>query len=158
MPFILQLHTIEDTVAFATTLARLAEKGDVILLQGDLGVGKTAFCRAFIQSIQKIPEDVPSPTFTLAQTFQGKCFPVWHFDLYRLKQAEEVWELGLEEAFNEGVSLIEWPELIADMLPENCVCIRLSYGIDKGSRIAELQGVGSWEKKIEDLERMSLSG
>ena len=85
------------------------------------------------------------------QTFQGKTFPVWHFDLYRLKRPEEALELGLEDAFHEGVSLIEWPELVAELLPENCVCIRLSYGINKGSRVAELEGTGTWEGKLEHL-------
>jgi tRNA threonylcarbamoyl adenosine modification protein YjeE len=146
------LQDLQATTIFAAQLARLAEVGDVLLLQGDLGVGKTALCRAFIQSVQEAPEDVPSPTFTLVQIFQGTRYSVWHFDLYRLKQQEEAFELGLEDAFDSGVSLIEWPELIEALLPENCVSIHLSYGIDKGSRIAELQGVGTWEQKLKELQ------
>lgn len=148
----IHLDDLQATEALAASLAKAAEIGDVILLQGDLGTGKTAFCRAFIQSTQQQPEEVPSPTFTLLQTFQGERYPIWHFDLYRLKYTEEALELGLEEAFEVGVSLIEWPELISELLPENCLSIRLSYGIDKEKRIALLQGIGRWEKNLEALE------
>lgn len=145
------LHNLDDTTALAAELAAHTEAGDVLLLQGDLGVGKTAFCRAFIQSLLEIKEDVPSPTFTLVQTFQGRDFPLWHFDLYRLKHPQEAVELGIEEAFDEGVSLIEWPALIAEMLPENCLCLTFSYGIDKGARKVELQGTGTWEEKLKAI-------
>lgn len=145
------LTDIEATKTLAAHIAALADIGDVLLMQGDLGVGKTEFCRAFIQSTQETPEDVPSPTFTLVQSFTGTSYPIWHFDLYRLKTKEEALELGMEDAFGEGVSLIEWPELIETYLPDNCLCIQLSYGVDKGNRIAILQGSGTWETKLNQL-------
>lgn len=86
----------------------------MFLLVGDLGAGKTAFTRGFIQSFAGLnKEEVPSPTFTLVQTYDTEKGTIWHFDLYRLKDAEEVWELGFEDALSSGISLIEWPERIA---------------------------------------------
>lgn len=95
------------TAALAQLLAPLLRQGDVLALQGDLGAGKTTFARALINALEGPVEEVPSPTFTLVQTYQRGELEIWHFDLYRLEDPEEAWELGIEEAFSEGVSLIE---------------------------------------------------
>ena len=111
------ITTLEQTNALAASFAQLLKQGDIVALCGTLGVGKTAFTRALVQSF--LPqEEVPSPTFTLLQTYETEKFPLFHFDLYRLKQPDEVFELGIEDAFYDGVSLIEWPEKMGNILPQ----------------------------------------
>jgi len=107
---------LPDEAATAALAARIAAQvvpGDIIALRGDLGAGKTSFARAFIRACGDAHEEVPSPTFTLVQIYQSDAVAIWHFDLYRLDGAEEAWELGIEEAFASGVSLIEWPERLS---------------------------------------------
>ena len=96
------------TAALAARLAAVVRPGDIIALKGELGAGKTSFARAFIRA-RGGDETVPSPSFTLVQTYDLPGGTVWHFDLYRLRAAEEAWELGVEEAFHDGIALIEWP-------------------------------------------------
>jgi len=97
------------TAALAARIAAVAGAGDIIALKGELGTGKTAFARAFIRTCGN-QDEVPSPTFTLVQVYDAGPTAIWHFDLYRIRAAEEAWELGIEDAFIEGISLIEWPE------------------------------------------------
>jgi tRNA threonylcarbamoyl adenosine modification protein YjeE len=99
------------TSLLAQNLSQVTVAGDVWALFGTLGMGKSVFSRAFIQSLCGL-EDVPSPTFTLVQTYETPAF-----DLYRLKSPEEIWELNIEEAVNFGVCLIEWPEKAGPYLP-----------------------------------------
>lgn len=112
-------HTLTQTQKLAQSFAGLLKKGDIVALYGTLGVGKTAFSRFVIQSLCGSSEEVPSPTFTLLQTYPAEQFDIFHFDLYRLKKADEVFELGIEDAFYDGVSLIEWPEKMGSILPVN---------------------------------------
>jgi tRNA threonylcarbamoyl adenosine modification protein YjeE len=112
------------TAALAARLAALARPGDLIALSGDLGAGKTSFARAFIGA-RGGGESVPSPTFTLVQTYDLPGGAVWHFDLYRLRVAEEAWELGIEDAFESGISLIEWPEWLGALLPGRRLVVAL---------------------------------
>lgn len=113
-----------ETETLAKRVALMAQKGDVFALYGTLGMGKSVFARAFIQSLTKA-EEVPSPTFTLVQEYQAADFDIYHFDLYRLKSPDEVFELGFEEAVYGGVSLIEWPEKAGAWLPENIFKIEI---------------------------------
>jgi tRNA threonylcarbamoyladenosine biosynthesis protein TsaE len=106
---ILDLPDEAATESLARRLAGVARPGDVIALWGGLGAGKTAFARAFVRAAGDPAEEVPSPTFTLVQTYALAAGPCWHFDLYRLQAPDEVWELGIEEAFAGGIVLIEWP-------------------------------------------------
>ncbi len=148
------------TAALAQALSRLAKAGDVIALSGDLGAGKTSFARAFINALPReegnsapgSPEEVPSPTFTLVQLYERAAAQVWHFDLYRLEQPDEVYELGIEEAFAEGISLIEWPERLGRLLPANRLDLQLGFGTDPATRTAELHGHGNWQARLEMLE------
>ena len=108
----------EDTCLLAQKFASIVKKGDVIALFGTLGAGKSTFSRYFIQKLTQATE-IPSPTFTLLQTYEANGFDIYHYDMYRLKSPEEAYELDIEEAFYSGVSLIEWPEKIMPLLPKN---------------------------------------
>ena len=114
---VIELHDEAATAAFATRLARLARRGDVIALKGELGAGKTSFARAFIRARAGHQEEVPSPTFTLVQIYEMPELTIWHFDGFRLRDPEEGWELGIEDAFRDGVSLVEWPERFGPLIP-----------------------------------------
>ena len=111
-------NTEEDTVRLGQKLSYIAKKGDVFALYGTLGMGKSVFSRAFVKSLTSANE-VPSPTFTLVQVYEAKDFDIYHFDLYRLKSPEEIFEIGMEEALYDGVCLIEWPEKMQGYLPKN---------------------------------------
>jgi tRNA threonylcarbamoyl adenosine modification protein YjeE len=136
------------TAAFAARIAALAVPGDVIALKGDLGAGKTSFARAFIRARGDAHEEVPSPTFTLVQIYQTDAVEIWHFDLYRLGAAGEAWELGIEEAFASGVSLIEWPERIASLLPQYRLEITLDFGDRPQARRASLTVGAGWGARL----------
>ncbi len=122
-------HSEAETLEIAANFAKNISAGSVVALYGTLGAGKSAFCRGFIQSLCKTVEDVPSPTFTLLQTYEAPLFEIYHFDMYRLKTPEEAYELGIEDAFLDGVSLIEWPEKIGSLLPKNA--IRITFQIQE---------------------------
>lgn len=115
-------HSENDTLKIASEFAKTLKVGDIIALHGTLGVGKTAFTRGIIQSLNAGVE-VPSPTFTLLQTYETPNFDIYHFDMYRLKNPEEAYEIGIEDAFAEGVSFIEWPEKIGSILPRKHIDI-----------------------------------
>lgn len=104
-PF-LRLSGPDDTARRAQQLARRLSPGDVILLSGDVGAGKTHFARALITELLDYPEDIPSPTFTLVQTYEGASGAIWHADLYRLTSTHEIEELGLVEAFHDAICLV----------------------------------------------------
>lgn len=123
----------QETAKIAGQLAKTVRIGDVIALYGTLGAGKTAFCRGFIQSLTQTTE-VPSPTFTLLQVYDTPAFPVYHFDMYRLKNPLEAYEIGIEDAFAEGVSLIEWPEKLGNLLPPKHISVYIDI-IPEGRRI-----------------------
>lgn len=115
------------TRALAADLAATARTGDIILLTGDLGAGKTALARAFIRAFTSTPDEaVPSPTFTLLQTYDGPAGEVWHFDLYRLKDPDEIFELGWEDGLGRAVMLIEWPDRLGAYLPRQALTITLA--------------------------------
>ncbi len=128
-------HSESETVLLAQKIADTVKKGSIIALHGTLGTGKTAFSRGFIQYLTHSKTDVPSPTFTLLQTYETESFPIYHFDMYRLKSPDEAYELGIEEAFSEGVSLIEWPDKIGSLLPKNHIKIRFEMQQDGSRRI-----------------------
>lgn len=111
-------HNEAETAEIAAKLAKMTKQGDIWALSGTLGMGKSVFARAFIQTLSDA-EEVPSPTFTLVQTYRTPLFDIYHYDLYRLKEASEIFELGVEEAFYEGVSLVEWPEKMGAFAPRN---------------------------------------
>ncbi|MGD9617307.1 MAG: tRNA (adenosine(37)-N6)-threonylcarbamoyltransferase complex ATPase subunit type 1 TsaE [Alphaproteobacteria bacterium] len=142
------------TALLATRIAALARAGDVIALEGELGTGKTTFARAFILA-RGGEETVPSPTFTLVQIYEIDDVPIWHFDAYRLRDPDEAWELGIEDAFRDGISLIEWPERLGTLLPARRLRIVLSDAGSPNARCATLDpGIdpgGDWAGRLADL-------
>jgi len=140
------------TAGLAARVASCARIGDVIGLAGALGSGKTTFARGFIRAWGESADFVPSPTFTLVEVyaFAGRP-PVWHFDLYRLSAPEEAWELGIEDAFAEGVSLIEWPERPGPLLPADCLLLTLEEGRAPGGRRARLSFTARWAGRLEGI-------
>ena len=140
------LGSEKDTLALGAALAGQAQRGDVIALSGPLGAGKTTLARGFIQALADRDEEVVSPTFTLVQVYDAGAAPIWHFDLYRLKTADEALELGFEEALATGISLIEWPERLGGLLPSARLDVVLS---PRGrGRAAELSGEPAWTERI----------
>jgi tRNA threonylcarbamoyladenosine biosynthesis protein TsaE len=135
------------TSALAARLAAVARPGDLIALRGELGTGKTSFARAFIRA-RGGDEAVPSPTFTLVQIYDLPGGAIWHFDLYRLRAPQEAWELGIEDAFRDGISLIEWPERLAALLPARHLCVALDSGATAGARRATLSADGDWAERF----------
>jgi tRNA threonylcarbamoyladenosine biosynthesis protein TsaE len=125
------LHGPDSTERLARRVAPVLRAGDVLLLEGPVGAGKTAFARALIGAILARdglpPEDVPSPTFTLVQTYAAARFEIWHADLYRLSAPEEVLELGLAEAFDAALCLVEWPDRLGADRPARAATLSLSH-------------------------------
>lgn len=130
----LALSHPDDTSQRAVDLGRTLDVGDVILLCGDVGAGKTHFARSLIQSLLTVPQDIPSPTFTLVQTYETTKGEVWHADLYRLTSADEVDELGLVDAFENAISLIEWPDRLASLKPDDALTLELTSHADESAR------------------------
>ncbi|WP_270725169.1 tRNA (adenosine(37)-N6)-threonylcarbamoyltransferase complex ATPase subunit type 1 TsaE [Shimia sp. Alg240-R146] len=129
------LSSADDTAALAVELGAKLQAGDVLLLEGDIGAGKTHFARSLIQSLLTVSEDVPSPTFTLVQMYETEQAELWHADLYRLTSPDEVVELGLVDAFEDAICLVEWPDRLAELRPENALTLTFALGETTGSRI-----------------------
>jgi tRNA threonylcarbamoyladenosine biosynthesis protein TsaE len=156
---VIDLPNLAATNAFGRRLAKLLRRGDVLALNGGLGVGKTTLARAIVEGLSPDSEDVPSPTFTLVQTYpvtlEGGPAELWHFDLYRLDRPDQVYELGIEEALAEAVSLIEWPELAAGLLPkERLLTIELQITQEQAggeTRRALIEGGAAWRDRLAEL-------
>lgn len=145
----LDLPKPEDTGAKAALLAGALDMGDVILLNGDLGTGKTHFARSVIQALLTTAEDVPSPTFTLVQSYQTAKGDLWHADLYRIGSPFEIEELGLTEAFETAICLIEWPDRLGTLTPPDALSLTLTYGAAEDAR--RLQAAWThpkWDEKL----------
>lgn len=150
---VLALADEAATGRFAARLARLAQRGDVIALKGELGRGKTTFARAFIRARLGETLEVPSPTFTLVEVYgSGESAPaIWHFDLFRLNSADEARELGFEEALTDDISLIEWPERLGPLLPAERLELTFGAGPTPESRNLTVRPSASWRTRIEEL-------
>jgi len=147
MAFTVELTDEGATAALAAVVAAMSEPGDLIALKGDLGAGKTTFARAFIRAFGGGGE-VPSPTFTLVQTYEVGATTIWHFDLYRLKSPDEIWELGIEEALADGIALVEWPEQLGDFLPDRGLEIAFLFAERAEARRAILAGGTNWQTRL----------
>ena len=151
MSLTLDLPTPEATARLGASLADGLVAGDMICLIGGLGAGKTTLARGLIGALMGAPVEVPSPTFTLVQLYEAPALRVWHFDLYRLETAEEVVELGWEEAA-DGLALVEWPEQAGRFLPRQRLDVRLTANGE--GRIARLEPHGErWQEHLNGLRR-----
>jgi len=149
--YVMVVINLPDEAATATLAARLAaiaRVGDIIALEGDLGAGKTTFARAFICASGVADREVPSPTFTLVQVYDAAEAEIWHFDLYRLAAADEAWELGIEEAFLSGISLIEWPDRLGRLLPQRRLAITLEFSDRPEARRVVIEGDAEWRARL----------
>ncbi len=137
----------EDTFLLAKRIGEVVKPGTIITLDGDLGVGKTVFSQGLAKGLG-IEEYVNSPTFTIVQVYDTGRMPFYHFDVYRIADIEEMDEIGYEDYFfGAGVSLVEWASLIEELLPRNCVQIRIEKDLSKGFdyrriTIQNLEGLG----------------
>jgi tRNA threonylcarbamoyladenosine biosynthesis protein TsaE len=131
--------------ALGARIASVLGPGEAVCLWGPLGAGKTTLARGLIRALTGPAEEVPSPTFTLVQLYAGPEFMVGHFDLYRLKSAEEAFELGLDEILDEGAAVIEWPERLDGALPPDRLDIEIVIPETGGGRRARLIPHGRWK-------------
>jgi tRNA threonylcarbamoyladenosine biosynthesis protein TsaE len=130
-------------------LAHALRRGDAVCLYGPLGAGKTTLARGLIRALTTPDQEAPSPTFTLVQFYDGPRFPLAHFDLYRLTRPEEAYEIGLDEALEDGAVLIEWPQRLDGRLPTDRLDIELEP--DGAGRRARLTAHGAWEGRSLDV-------
>lgn len=146
-------RSVEETRALGAAIADLARGGDVLVLAGDLGAGKTAFVQGFSRGLG-IAERVTSPTFTLVHVYEGGRLPVHHLDVYRLDQLSEAVDLGLAEMLDEGgVVLVEWGDAITPVLPHDLLEVRLTFGEGDDDRTLALSAVGpGWVDRLPQLE------
>lgn len=129
---IIETFSQEETKEFARSLGEAASPGDVFALSGDLGVGKTVFAKGMAEGLGVL-EPVSSPTFTILQEYTSGRIPFYHFDVYRVEEPEEMEETGFDDAiFGEGVSLVEWAELIKDIMPQHYTQILIEKEPEKG--------------------------
>ena len=118
-------YSEKETMDLAKVFAKSVDVGDIICLEGELGAGKTHFVKGFVSAFGIDPNDVTSPTFAIIQEYYGE-IPVYHFDFYRIEKKEEALEIGVEEYFyNDGVCIIEWPDRVKDLIPEQSMYIKI---------------------------------
>lgn len=134
------------TARLGTAIARWLRPGEAVCLSGPLGAGKSTLARALVRALTTPDEEVPSPTFTLVQFYEGPSLKVAHFDLYRLTSAEEAYEIGLDEALDDGAAVLEWPERLEGQLPPDRLDVEIALMGD--GRQARLTPHGSWEGRI----------
>ena len=144
---------MDDTRAVGAAVAELARPGDVVVLAGDLGAGKTAFVQGFGRGLG-ITDRITSPTFTLVHVYDGGRLPVHHLDVYRLDQLSEALDLGLAEMLDQGgVVLVEWGDAITPVLPHDLLELRLTFGEGDDDRVLTFRSVGStWSARTDALE------
>ncbi|WP_343503068.1 tRNA (adenosine(37)-N6)-threonylcarbamoyltransferase complex ATPase subunit type 1 TsaE [Alloyangia pacifica] len=147
----LSLPSPDATGALAATLAPRLRPGDVLLLTGGIGAGKTHFARCLIQSLMDEPEDVPSPTFTLVQVYDVPTGELWHSDLYRLSDPDQVVELGLTEAFDEAICLVEWPDRLQDLTPAAALSLSFEVTGDETRQVTLDWQDARWDSRLEGL-------
>jgi tRNA threonylcarbamoyladenosine biosynthesis protein TsaE len=148
---------LEDEAATArlgATIAARLQAGDTVCLSGPLGAGKSTLARALIRALTTADEEVPSPTFTLVQFYEGLRLKIAHFDLYRLSNPDEAYEIGLDEALDEGAAVIEWPERLQGRLPASRLDVEIALigDLEEGAgRRVRLTPHGAWEGRMKGI-------
>jgi tRNA threonylcarbamoyladenosine biosynthesis protein TsaE len=132
-----------ETSRLGVAISAKLRSGDAICLTGPLGAGKSTLARALVRALTRPDEEVPSPTFTLVQFYEGARLKVAHFDLYRLSDPDEAYEIGLDEALEDGAAVIEWPERLEGRLPADRLDVEIV--IDGDMRRARLTPHGAWK-------------
>lgn len=152
-PLMINLKTPAQTARLAAEIGARLVAGDCILLNGPVGAGKTHFARSLIQSLMETCEDVPSPTFTLVQTYDTSAGEVWHADLYRITSPTEIEELGLTEAFHQAICLVEWPENLGELTPGNALHLTLLPDADdENTRLVRIDWTADrWAPLLDNL-------
>lgn len=136
-------HSENDTMNFAKKLASKLKVGDVVVLSGELGAGKTKFTEGFL-SYFGLEKEISSPTFTIVNEYKNKDINIYHFDVYRLEDVDEFYAIGGDEYFNSGICIIEWGELIKEALPPNYIEIIFSKNnSDENSRTLDVNFIGN---------------
>ena len=135
-----------DMLVLAKRISSIAAPKVVLCLSGEIGAGKTTFARFFLSALG-VAEEVPSPTFNLVFVYETNIAPVWHFDFYRLSDLREVYELGFEDALDQGVTLIEWPQRICSLLPNHRIDITISIDFSERRNVV-ITGSGDMEKEL----------
>ncbi len=154
------LASEDATAALAARLAPRLARGDTLLLAGPVGAGKSAFARALIRARLGEPgAEVPSPTYTLVQTYGSGADTIWHVDLYRTEDAGEAAELGLFAAMEEAICLIEWPERLGPLMPASALRLDLTTATDEDGgtmsadeRCASFSGSANWAMRLDGLD------
>ena len=131
------------TARLGAAVAAALRPGEAVCLSGPLGAGKSVLARALVRALTRPDEDVPSPTFTLVQFYEGPRLALAHFDLYRLTSADEAFEIGLDEALEDGAAVIEWPERLEGRLPPHRLDIEIA--VEGAARRARVSPAGAWE-------------
>ena len=152
-PAAITLKSPEETTDLAKNLGAVLQPGDVLLLEGAIGSGKTHFARSLIRSLMRKPEDVPSPTFTLVQVYETVIGEIWHSDLYRLSDISEIEELGLTDAFETAVCLVEWPEKLGPLTPPSALTFgcRTDLGVEDTRHLQLRWSDPKWQNRLEGL-------
>ncbi|MEX0583534.1 MAG: tRNA (adenosine(37)-N6)-threonylcarbamoyltransferase complex ATPase subunit type 1 TsaE [Sneathiella sp.] len=145
--------SLAETAALAEMLSAILKPGDVVALGGTLGAGKTAFARALVRALAREDIDVPSPTYNLLLTYDFDDFCLYHYDLYRLEAPEEAFELDIDEAFDTGVSLIEWPDRLGRYLPEDHLRIEITAedAANNETRLFSFYGDEQWRQRLSNI-------
>ena len=133
------------TQRLGAAIAAGLRAGEAVCLSGPLGAGKSTLARALVRALTTPDEEVPSPTFTLVQFYEGERLNIAHFDLYRLADADEAYEIGLDEALDDGAAVIEWPERLAGRLPPDRLDIEIELDDDADGRRVAITPHGAWE-------------
>ena len=142
---IYETNSEKETFELGKNLGEQAKAGQIFCLNGDLGVGKTVFTQGFAKGLG-IEENVNSPTFTIIQVYEEGRIPLYHFDVYRIGDPEEMYEIGYEEYFfGEGVCLIEWSKLIEELIPEEAINIEIDKNLENGLDYRKITVEGLWE-------------
>ncbi len=144
----MELKSLEETQNFSQKISNIASDGDIIFLYGEIGSGKTTFTRFFINHLENKNNiknsNIPSPTFNIVYDYDVKNIKISHYDLYRLKSYEEVYQLGIFEELKNQIKIIEWPELI-EPKPIDRIDIIFKYSKSENSRTAIIKGFGKWK-------------